>query len=176
MTIFTIGHSNKSKFELARRLNKNKIDLLVDVRSIPFSSYNPQFNKPHIQPFITKNDIEYIWKGRNLGGKEGKEGNINYDANIKWILKTAKTKNLCIMCSEGNYKACHRHFMLEPDLIKASPQTIVFHHISWGDNDCIYSGKKNLFGKKIKSLIQEPLFQTSENGVTESTPVFQIGG
>jgi hypothetical protein len=175
MTIYTIGHSNKSEYDLARKLKKHNINLLVDVRSVPFSSYNPQFNQSHLETFIKKNGINYIWKGKNLGGKYGKKKNVDYDKNIDWILETSSTTNLCILCSEGNYKSCHRHQMLEPDLIKKSKKIINFYHISWGNKDIIYAGKKNQFGQENKSFTQEQLFKKSENGVIESTSVFQMG-
>lgn len=131
MRIYTIGHSTKSEFELARKLKKYHIDVLVDVRSVPFSSYNPQFNRFHLASFLEKQGFQYIWKGKNLGGKYGKEGNESYDENVDWLLKIAENDNVCIMCSEGNYKQCHRHQMIEPDLFEKADDDFDIYHIGW---------------------------------------------
>ena len=45
MKIYTIGHSNKAIEDFVNKLTENKVDTVVDVRSIPFSKYNPQFNR-----------------------------------------------------------------------------------------------------------------------------------
>jgi hypothetical protein len=50
LTIFTIGHSNHSLDMFIDLLKSHKIDVLVDVRSKPFSQFSPQFNEDPTPP------------------------------------------------------------------------------------------------------------------------------
>lgn len=151
MKIYTIGHGTKSEFELSRILKKHNIKILVDVRSVPFSKYNPQFNRFSIAKHLESDGIQYVWKGKNLGGKYGKEGNQDYQENIDWLIEQGKIDNICIMCSESNYKTCHRHQMIEPDLFK-SGEDVEIHHINWSGNDTSYKKREVLGVIKQQSL------------------------
>ena len=52
MKLFTIGHSNHNIEKFIRLLEDNGIMLLVDVRTAPYSRYNPQFNKEHLENLL----------------------------------------------------------------------------------------------------------------------------
>src|SRR5437588_8493619 len=60
MQIFSIGHSNRSFEEFAALLVENEIELLVDVRTIPMSRANPQFNKETFPQSLAEYNIEYV--------------------------------------------------------------------------------------------------------------------
>lgn len=115
MTIYTIGHSNRSIDEFIKRLNDYDIDRLVDVRTRPYSRFCPWFNKNSLGEQLALQDIIYEFKGDNLGGLGE---NINYDETIGEIAELAKIQRMAIMCSEADFKKCHRHTMIEPDLVK----------------------------------------------------------
>lgn len=87
---YTIGHSNHTSEDFFQLLKKYNIDTLVDVRSTPFSQYQPQFNKSQLIEDITAQNakttikgegftkatdlapsqkIEYIYMGDKLGGR-----------------------------------------------------------------------------------------------------------
>ena len=52
-TIFTIGHSNRTLEEFAALLKANNVSLVIEIRTIPRSRHNPQFNKENLpQPLI----------------------------------------------------------------------------------------------------------------------------
>ena len=46
--IYTIGHSTHTSEDFFQMLKDNKIDMIVDVRSVPYSKYAPQFNQENI--------------------------------------------------------------------------------------------------------------------------------
>jgi uncharacterized protein (DUF488 family) len=69
MKLFTIGHSNHSIEKFSRLLDENGIMILVDVRTAPYSHYNPQFNKENLQGFLALHDIQYAYAGKYLGGR-----------------------------------------------------------------------------------------------------------
>lgn len=57
--LYTVGHSTRTIAELIDLLTTWQIDELVDIRSIPYSSYNPQFNREAIEPALRARSIEY---------------------------------------------------------------------------------------------------------------------
>jgi len=50
-------------------LKKFQINTLIDVRSYPFSKYQPQFNQENLENFLIKENINYRFFGKNLGGR-----------------------------------------------------------------------------------------------------------
>ena len=69
MKLYTIGHSNHSIEKFASLLDENGIALLVDVRTAPYSRYNPQFNKENLAHALSEHWIEYAYAGKFLGGR-----------------------------------------------------------------------------------------------------------
>lgn len=115
MIIYTIGHSNRSKDDFINRLKEQDIDRLVDVRTRPYSRFCPWFNKNSLAEQLALHSIVYDFKGDRLGGLGE---NRDYDGAIVELIELAKTERVAVMCSEADFKKCHRHTMIEPDLIK----------------------------------------------------------
>jgi len=59
MTLYTIGHSNKSIVEFLSELKSREIHLVVDMGSIPYSRFSPQFNREALIKVLGKNGIAY---------------------------------------------------------------------------------------------------------------------
>jgi uncharacterized protein (DUF488 family) len=112
--IYTIGHSTKSLTDFAERLKAYEIDRVIDVRTKPYSRWCPQFNRNQLEVSLAEIDINYDWRGNNLGGLAD---NVDYDKTLQWVLDRAKYENIALMCSEGDYHKCHRYLMLTPDLL-----------------------------------------------------------
>lgn len=123
--IFTVGHSNKSIDELAALLISAEIETLVDVRSSPWSKYNPQFNERTMGASLEAAGIRYEGRGKNLGGKGV---NVRYDATIAELAERAKTEMIAVCCSEGDYRKCHRYEMLTPSFESAGLDVV---HLMW---------------------------------------------
>eukprot|EP00878_Enallax_costatus_P042529 GHUV01049918.1.p1 GENE.GHUV01049918.1~~GHUV01049918.1.p1 ORF type:complete len:102 (+),score=1.50 GHUV01049918.1:58-363(+) len=78
--LWTIGHSTHTQEQLVELLRHNNIRTLVDVRTIPKSSRNPQFNKDELTEVLPQQyGINYVWMGKELGGlrKRNKELHVN---------------------------------------------------------------------------------------------------
>ena len=67
--LFTIGHSNLDLETFIKLLKDNEIEVLVDVRSNPYSRFVSQFNKVNIQKTVQANGMKYLFLGKELGGK-----------------------------------------------------------------------------------------------------------
>ena len=114
-TIYTIGHSTRSFEEFMEIIEAVCYDVVVDVRSKPYSRWHPQFNKNN---FIQKLWSKYLWMGDSLGWFDEE---ISQEAFEKWIqevLKLSISKVVVLMCSEKDKKKCHRFYKITPELMK----------------------------------------------------------
>src|SRR5689334_15563377 len=62
-TILTVGHSNQSVEHLLDLLREHAVDVLVDVRSQPYSRYATQFNRESLEPTVTNAKLRYLFMG-----------------------------------------------------------------------------------------------------------------
>ncbi|MHC2992579.1 hypothetical protein OB13_13665 [Pontibacter sp. HJ8] len=132
-TVYSIGHGNKPIEEFLNELRSFGIQFLIDVRSKPYSKYNPHFNKTELDLELKKAGITYVFLGDKLGGlPEDRScyiaGKVNYDLiKIKSFFKeglerltTANAKNIrvAVMCSESKPEECHRSKLIGQELLK----------------------------------------------------------
>lgn len=127
-TLYSIGHGTRNAEDFLSLLKKFHIDYLIDVRSKPYSRFNPQYNQSTLKKFLEKNNVQYVFMGNELGGWPrdkscyNKLGMPDYEiikekdffkAGIE-RLKTAYEKNIqvAIMCSERKPIECHRTMLI----------------------------------------------------------------
>lgn len=124
--LFSIGHSNQTMEEFLALLEDNLIETLADVRSAPYSRYNPHFNKPDLERRMAGAGVRYVFMGAELGGRpEGEyydpEGYALYgrrakapqfQAGLERLLEEAETARTAMMCSEGDPAGCHRYLLV----------------------------------------------------------------
>jgi uncharacterized protein (DUF488 family) len=136
MRLFTIGHSNLPTEELIQRLRDNGIGVVVDVRSKPFSRYNPQYNRYVIAEDLRKAGIPYVWMGHCLGGvPENPElltrgrpdhdkirASQAYQDGLEELLRGAELNvelgAVALMCGEADPTGCHRRRLVGADLVE----------------------------------------------------------
>lgn len=139
-TIFTIGHSNKEIESLLYLLKSNKIDTLIDIRSRPYSRYNPQFNKESFSYALRINQIKYEWRGKNIGGLDT---NVNESETYDELAdRVKKGERIAICCSEGKPEDCHRKYDSAPALLKRGVQVA---HILWDHTIKIHEEQNKMF-------------------------------
>lgn len=127
LRLYTIGHSNIEPGEFIKRVKQFNIEVLVDVRSKPYSRYAPYFNKDKIEHLCKSNGIKYLFLGNLLGGKPeddsvtDKGTKINYElltekdyflSGIDRLLDLTNKYRICLMCSEAQPDECHRSLLL----------------------------------------------------------------
>lgn len=122
--VYTIGHGTRKADDFLSLLKKFNIKYLLDVRSRPYSRFNPQYNKQQLQSFLQEHGITYVFMGDTLGGRPDDpdcydvHGRISYDVlkEKKYFregiarVRTALEKDLdiALMCSERKPEECHR--------------------------------------------------------------------
>jgi uncharacterized protein (DUF488 family) len=128
--IVTIGYGNRTMASFTALLQKFGIRHLVDVRSKPFSRFNPDFTKDALEANLVKAGIGYLYGGVQLGGiPEGaartEKGQIDYlkvqerpefQDGLRQLQRRAKRGNLALMCSELRPEECHRCKLLGTSL------------------------------------------------------------
>jgi len=134
--IFTIGHSDHTTAAFIELLHQHGIALVVDVRSQPYSRWMPQFNRETLKQDLEDAGIHYEFMGDTLGGRPadralydpGQErpnyGRVeetpNYQSGISRLLALVEDEHVqpvTLMCSEGDYRHCHRHLLISQTLL-----------------------------------------------------------
>jgi len=141
--IMTIGHSTRTLSEFVELLHASKVKLLVDIRTIPKSRTNPQFNMDTLGEDLKGEKIEYIHMPELGGLRHPKANSLNtiwlndsfrgyadymeteqFNAGVDRLLKLAEKKPLAIMCSEAVWWRCHRSMVADELVARGFP---VFH-------------------------------------------------
>lgn len=132
MVIYTIGHSTRTIEGFIELLEAHRIQLVVDVRTIPRSRMNPQFNMDSLHKSLKAAGIEYLHM-EGLGGlRHAKKGSINtgwhnasfrgfadymqteeFSENLGRLIEMARKKRTVIMCAEGAPFRCHRSLIAD---------------------------------------------------------------
>jgi len=125
--VFTIGHSNHEEQAFLDLLERHEIDVVADVRSQPYSKYTKQFNSDQIKQALAGAGINYVYLGRELGGRPDApefydaEGHVRYDRvaespqfrqGIERLEKGIQKFRVALMCSEENPAECHRNLLV----------------------------------------------------------------
>ncbi len=132
---FTIGHSTRTIVEFADLLQESGVDLVVDVRSMPRSRTNPQFNGESLPQALAPWQIGYEHIAE-LGGLRGKARGAEPSPNAYWRVRGFRNyadyaltepfstglarlrelggRNRCaIMCAEAVWWRCHRRIIAD---------------------------------------------------------------
>lgn len=133
-TIYSIGHGNKGLDVFIKELESFNIKYLIDIRSKPYSKWNPQFSQVALKREVERNDIKYVFLGDKLGGLPDdrscydSEGKVVYDfiknkdffqeGLNRLITANNKAIKIAIMCSESKPEECHRSKLIGEELLK----------------------------------------------------------
>ena len=129
-TIYTIGHSNHEPEVFVALLRQHGIELVIDVRSSPYSRYVPQANRETLARTLEAEGINYRWDGDRLGGKPDGEvadydvlrASAPFQDGIRALLAASDEQPTAIMCAEGDHRRCHRHKLITPALLDREAQ------------------------------------------------------
>ncbi|MDX6487585.1 MAG: hypothetical protein QOK13_200 [Gaiellaceae bacterium] len=130
MRVLTIGHGRRTTHELVEALVETGVRTLVDVRRIPFSRRNPQFNQPAVAAALAAAGFEYR-HAEELGGLRADEPGQerfpcirvpafrSYAARMsrpEWqaaLADVLESPVPCLMCAETPWQRCHRRLISE---------------------------------------------------------------
>jgi uncharacterized protein (DUF488 family) len=146
LPIFTVGHSTRTIPDFVDLLRVGSVDLVVDVRTVPRSRRNPQYNEEQLGAELAPYQIGYA-RIAGLGGLRGRSRDVPPEVNGFWInqsfhnyadyalspefeaslgelLEMSSERRCAIMCAEAVWWRCHRRIIA--DYLMARGRT-VFH-------------------------------------------------
>ena len=141
--VFTIGHSNAAIEKLVSLLKNNGVQVLVDVRSVPYSRHVPQANREKVEEAVKNEGIKYLFMGDRLGGRpenvEVRDDLGNYDYSelaaaegfkegIGRLIRGACEHRICLLCSEEDPVKCHRGLLISRELAKLGVEVRHIRH------------------------------------------------
>ena len=125
--VLTIGHSNHPPDAFLALLRLHEVGEVVDVRTSPYSRYNPQFNHAALGAMLEDAGIAYAFLGGELGGRPNdrscydSDGRVLYDrlaetdlfqGGMSYVLRHADEARVALMCSEKEPLECHRGLLI----------------------------------------------------------------
>jgi uncharacterized protein (DUF488 family) len=132
MRLLTVGHSTHPIERFVALLKAHSVELLVDVRTIPKSRHNPQFNHDTLAYSLGDANIGYIhmpglgglrhprkdsintgWKNANFRGYADYMQTPGFEQNLEELIEVAAGRTTAIMCAEAVPWRCHRSLIAD---------------------------------------------------------------
>ncbi|MGO1502401.1 MAG: DUF488 domain-containing protein [Marinobacter sp.] len=135
LPFYTVGHSTRTIEEFVELLKTADVDLVVDIRSVPRSRTNPQYNKENLPKLLAPFHIAYE-QIEELGGLRRKSKEIPPDVNGFWenrsfhnyadyaltdsfhsglnqLIALGRERRCAVMCAEAVWWRCHRRIVAD---------------------------------------------------------------
>ena len=167
--IFTIGYSGTEIDSFLEKLVMNKIDVVCDVRSTPYSIYKPDFSRGEFRKHLNSASIKYSFFGEQLGARPKDRtvyvrGQATYEkiaetsyftTGLDRLREGSRKLNLALVCSEKDPIDCHRACLVCYNLEDMRER--IFHIHTNGELE-----KQDQFEQRLvdlHKLTPSPLFQ-----------------
>ena len=135
--MLTVGHSTRAIEDFIRLLQANGVNCVADVRTIPRSRHNPQFNQDCLPRSLSQAGIEYV----HLAGLGGLRHTTRQSQNLGWrnesfrgfadymqtrefqktlavLIRLASKQRIAVMCAEAVPWACHRSLIADALVVR----------------------------------------------------------
>ncbi len=138
--VLTIGHSTRPIEEFVSLLRVHGVARLVDVRTIPRSRHNPQFNRAELSAALHNAGIHYThlkvlgglrhpradsvnagWRNSGFRGYADYMQTPEFDAGLERLLELAARERSVIMCAEAVPWRCHRSLIADSLVVRGIP-------------------------------------------------------
>jgi uncharacterized protein (DUF488 family) len=156
VTVYTIGHSTRTTEEFIELLKAFLINMVVDVRTVPRSRHNPQFNKETLPNTLKSHEIKYIHMPEIGGLRRPTRDSVNlalenngfrgyadfmqtkeFTENLLGIIGLTRMNTLALMCAEALPWRCHRNLISDALAVRhikvehiIGVDSCISHHIS----------------------------------------------
>ncbi len=139
--VFTVGHSTHAAEAFVALLRMHGVDAVGDVRSSPFSRFNPQFNREVLERNLRVNGIRYIFLGRELGARSEDpscyvQGRVQYarlaqtelfKSGLERVMQGTARFRVALMCAEKDPLECHRTLLVARALVARGQPVLHIH-------------------------------------------------
>ncbi len=160
--LFTVGHSTRTLEQFIQLLRAHGVMRLVDVRTIPKSRHNPQFNRETLPKDLRRAGIRYThlaslgglrrpradsanlaWRNASFRGYADYMQTKEFEAGLKRLIELAQKECVAVMCAEALPWRCHRSLIADALLVRGfqaaeiqSPVRAQVHKLTaWGKAD-----------------------------------------
>ena len=135
--ILTIGHSTRTIEEFIDLLKAHGAQLVVDIRTVPRSRRNPQFNEDTLAASLGKSGIDYVrlkelgglrhprkdsqntgWRNASFRGFADYMQTPDFETGINELIRLAQNRTVAIMCAEALPWRCHRSLVADALLVR----------------------------------------------------------
>jgi uncharacterized protein (DUF488 family) len=125
--VLTIGHSTRTLDEFIALLKTHAVTWLVDVRTVPRSRHNPQFNKDSLPDSLKKAGVGYVhmpglgglrhakrdspnggWRNASFRGYADYMQTPEFEEQLDELIQLSKEHRIALMCAEAVQWRCHR--------------------------------------------------------------------
>ncbi|WP_194828195.1 DUF488 domain-containing protein [Nocardia sp. XZ_19_231] len=139
LTVYTIGHSTRTTDEFVGLLNDYGVTRLVDIRTVPRSRHNPQFDREALQEVLQAASIRYLYLAALGGLRHGESSDANagwrnasfrayanymqtpeFAAGIDELVELAGEATTAVMCAEAVPWRCHRSLVGDALLVRGA--------------------------------------------------------
>ncbi len=122
--LYTVGHSNHPIERFIELIRGVGIELVVDVRSVPFSRFAPQFNRKMLEESLNSANVGYHYLGDLLGGRpEGMDkkavlsweeamARMSFQDGLRRLAALSVSSRSAVMCAEKDPDRCHRKHLI----------------------------------------------------------------
>lgn len=135
--VCTIGHSNRPIDEFLDLLKRNEIECVLDIRTVPKSRHNPQYNRDALPATLAAAGIGYRhipglgglrharpdspnqgWRNASFRGYADYMQTAEFAENVDEVAQLARTTRCVLMCAEAVPWRCHRSMVGDALLVR----------------------------------------------------------
>ncbi len=139
-SILTVRHSTRTLEDLIRLLKAHGVKLVVDVRTIPRSKRNPQFNQESLPSSLRTSGIDYVhlkelgglrhpkvdsenraWRNLSFRGFADYMQTAEFEAGLERLIILSQERTTAIMCAEELPWRCHRSLIADALTVRGIP-------------------------------------------------------
>ena len=176
--VFTIGHSTHRADAFLSLLHHHGVETVADVRSVPFSRFNPQFNRENLERYLEENGVFYLFLGKELGARTNdrscyEHGQVQYSRmartqlfqiGLDRVRQEIQRCRIALMCAEKEPLECHRTLLVAKALVENG--TAVSHIHASGRLETYEASMERLLD--ITGVPREDLFRSRQELLVEA--------
>jgi uncharacterized protein (DUF488 family) len=176
--VLTIGHSTHALDSFVTLLRRHEVTAVADVRSAPYSRFNPQFNREALDQTLRACGMKYVFLGRELGARSDdpscyENGRVQYArlarselfrAGIERVMHGADDHRIALMCAEREPLECHRTLLVARTL--DALDVPVMHILSDGRAESHNAAMGRLLN--LLGLPQQELYRSRRDLIAEA--------
>ncbi len=140
LPVFTVGHSDHELSAFIELLRVHGVKQVVDVRTVPRSRHNPQFNRDTLPETLGAAGIAYehmgglgglrhprpdsintAWRNASFRGYADYMQTAEFEKSLRLLIDTARVNRTAVMCAEAVPWRCHRSLIADALVVRGIP-------------------------------------------------------